>query len=435
MCRRCGKSDTDNEQFRIHSALQQPFEYPTDSSTESESETANYTKQAPTDFEYPTDSSTESEAGFLQLEDTPCDNAPLSLERTPADATAEGEYPTDSSTESETENKTDNPPLTVCPNQTPQLTPYCIPTATALSTGQCLQVFGKRPRKKYTSIKRRLGQKRICDKRKQRNLSPTVIANLCSSNTCTCGEHCYEHFTITKVTTERTKYFQLTQTEQKQYLLNTIRSSSEIRNGKIVPVYNFNRQPICRTAFEKLYPVAHATVTKIIKLLMNDIQKVSPRHTSIPNGETFVVQMFKAFVEQWKLGKGGYMPDSPCFHLCPGVKFKHLHQAFVEHLKNFPYIKRSGIDRSYVSRLRNLHFPEIIKRRFVRFTKCGVCCLLEDRITQANGQAEKGELKVTFCKALKYKDWLFLAKTMIGYFLQKGKLKIRMKIQGLVTPC
>ena len=38
------ESDTDNEQFRIHSALQQPFEYPTDSSTESESETANYTK-------------------------------------------------------------------------------------------------------------------------------------------------------------------------------------------------------------------------------------------------------------------------------------------------------------------------------------------------------------------------------------------------------
>ena len=74
------------------------------------------------------------------------------------------------------------------------------------------------------------------------------------------------------------------------------------------------------------------------------------------------------------------MPDSPEWHLSPGIKIKDILEAYNEELtvdSSINYM-RTCVSKSCFHEMMKSEFPCVKKRKWVRFTKCGKCTYLED---------------------------------------------------------
>ena len=76
------------------------------------------------------------------------------------------------------------------------------------------------------------------------------------------------------------------------------------------------------------------------------------------------------------------MLDSPEFHLNPGLKKLDIHKAFTEVLQRENPDVRVHHSPSYTTKILQEDFPNIKRRKWVRFTKCSTCCILDDKISQ-----------------------------------------------------
>jgi hypothetical protein len=86
------------------------------------------------------------------------------------------------------------------------------------------------------------------------------------------------------------------------------------------------------------------------------------------------------------------MPDSAEFHLNPGLKKKDVHKAFTEALVRENPLQVIKHSPSYPTKILAEDFPNIKKRKWVRFTKCTTCCILDDKISQCGcDTVRKGE--------------------------------------------
>ena len=112
-----------------------------------------------------------------------------------------------------------------------------------------------------------------------------------------------------------------------------------------------------------------------------------PQKRGSPDSDNTVARLqFKAWFGEWKNGRGNYQPDSPEFHLAPGLKLKDVARAYTEYTR--------GRDEPCPSppsvyRWLAVDFPHVKKRKWCRFTKCSICSKLDDRIEKAKPDARR----------------------------------------------
>lgn len=253
----------------------------------------------------------------------------------------------------------------------------------------------KRQRKPYTSTKRNLAPEPRYRKKQKINCTTKSITDLRDKQFCRCGHKCHQLFTFGEVKKQREIYHSLLQNEKREFLISDIRRSSTLVDNKFVVRYAFQNTTICRTAYENLWPVSHKHLTTVVKQLVSGVYHVSPR-TSPIGKETGLNLVFDAWFENWKHGRGNYMPVTETqsqveFHLSPGLKKKDIHKAFLEHLLTVPEHKEQTPDVSFTNKRLRDKFPDVKKRKWIKFTKCSICTLIDDKISKSVSQELKGE--------------------------------------------
>ena len=82
-----------------------------------------------------------------------------------------------------------------------------------------------------------------------------------------------------------------------------------------------------------------------------------------------------------------------------GLKIKDIAKAYEEERQSEPECAAS---KPTVYRWLKADFPELKKRKFVRFTKCSICVILEDKVAKAGEDSRrKGACKPGIMVALK----------------------------------
>lgn len=270
-----------------------------------------------------------------------------------------------------------------CTNTTQQSADYIVPIA------------GQKKRKPYTSDKRNLGNKRIRNKEQLKALDRRNLSAMLRS-TCRCGRNCIGKLKYKQVFFERRLVHSLKRYEKKNYFLLQLKTSSYFDdNGKILKFrYSFHGQEVCAVAFEKIYAIGHNMLVNVRKMVSEGVQQAFPREAKVENGKQVLKLEMKAWFESWKHGRGNYMPDSPEFHLSPGLKKKDIYQAYLDEFGQRTR-QYALVSKAYFYRIFNEEFPNVKKRRWVRFTKCNVCLTLEDKVKRSCSNQQRQGMSYT----------------------------------------
>ena len=235
-------------------------------------------------------------------------------------------------------------------------------------------------RKQYTSDIRRLGNKRVYEKTLDKATQKSHIIRSIERG-CKCGQHCLGSYTWRQIQEKRFTTHKLKRHEKKQLILDELTSFYR-RNEDKFDYFLLNRK-VCATAYGAALFVSKLFLVTIRALVRQNTTTIFPRlqKKESPSSENTPERLdFKAWFDHWKNGRGNYQPDSPEFHLAPGVKLKDIHRAY----HDYRSLKQGQlVSRPTVYRWLAVDFPEVKKRKWVRFTKCSTCCKLDDRIEKA----------------------------------------------------
>ena len=190
--------------------------------------------------------------------------------------------------------------------------------------------------------------------------------------------------------------------EKRTVLINELKRTSiyDPSKKKFKFRYLYKDTVICATAFEKLYVVGHTTLVDVRRQINGGIDSVPPRKAKrIEKGQSIARLQFKAWFDNWKNGRGNPQPDSTDFHLAPGLKKKDVVKAYQvrQSTSSDTLTDSSGTccSSSTGSSSSNLFgflqndFPHVKKRKHVRFTKCSVCTLIEDKKKKAKHDSRR----------------------------------------------
>ena len=125
------------------------------------------------------------------------------------------------------------------------------------------------------------------------------------------------------------------------------------------------------------------------------INSVPPRQlVCIEKGQTVPRLKFKAWFDNWKNGRGNPQPDSQEFHLAAGLKKGDVVKAYQELQSSSAETDETccshvGDSSSTLFRFMRQDFDHVKKRKHVRFTKCSVCTLIEDKKKKAKNDSRR----------------------------------------------
>ena len=258
----------------------------------------------------------------------------------------------------------------------------------------------EKKRKQYTSIIRNLSglRKRGAGVTFKRAIDRNQVERSKYSG-CKCGKNCLLKFSVTQIVEQRSLTHRLKRNERKQHFLNDIRGNYDRASKQFR--YFFLLEEVCSVAYGKLHYISKPTLCSVRQIALEDGKNVQPRkrRKASIEGSTVYQLMFRAWFNDWKNGRGQYMPDSPEFHLSPGLKIKDIAKAYEEERQLEPECAAS---KPTVYRWLKADFPEVKKRKFVRFTKCSICVILEDKVAKAGEDSRrKGACKPGVLAALK----------------------------------